>query len=61
MRLWVALTVAMLLAGCAGSPPEPARCEGGFRPINLEFQSSGPLDKTQSLALCLGTGARTNG
>jgi hypothetical protein len=54
MRLLPLITLFGLLAGCAGSPPKPPKCEGEFQPVNIQQLQQGAqaMTRKQSLILC---------
>jgi len=60
MRFIVVILLTVIVAGCQGSPPKPAECEGDFRPINLPPAANTHLSRAESEALCSGMGS-TNG
>lgn len=43
-----------LIAGCAGSPPKPAKCIGTFQPVNAQGQVSAKAEATTLANLCTG-------
>lgn len=54
MRLVSLCVLVAALAGCAFSPPKPPKCEGEFRPLNIQRQGASTLNGNASLALCEG-------
>lgn len=54
MRLVSLFAITCALSACAGSPPPPPKCEGDFRPVNIEQNRVSVLSKEASLALCAG-------
>lgn len=57
MRLVSLLALLCALAGCSFVPPKPPKCEGEFRPINIEQQGASAMTAKDSLALCSKGGA----
>jgi len=54
MRLVSLLAMVCALAACSTSPPEPPKCEGDFRPVNIQQKGVSALSHEASLALCAG-------
>lgn len=55
MRIAVtSLVLCAVLAGCAGTPPKPAKCQGTFHPINAQGIASAPADAMTLAGLCQG-------
>lgn len=52
MRLVSLLALVCTLAACSFSPPKPPKCEGEFRPINIQQQGASAMSEKDSLALC---------
>lgn len=52
MRILSLFTIAILVSGCAGSPPEPPKCQGDFRPLNIEQKGASVMTPAASAALC---------
>jgi hypothetical protein len=54
MRLVSLLAILCALAACSTSPPPPPKCEGDFRPVNIQQKGVSALSHDVSLALCAG-------
>lgn len=53
LRIVALVAGSLLVSSCSSAPPPPPKCEGIFRPVNLN-QMNATLTPAESRALCAG-------